>query len=186
MKRVRILMLVPVFIMLLLSESKAQVTELIAQLDLGIGGGVSLPTGQLNDSDNTGYHGVGKLRLHGLLPLSITGMVMYNRLPNKSGGESHQQWMVGAGLEYPIRAVAIHPYFGADVFYSGLSSTAAGSTSTGRGGIGLGGGVVFGLPGMGGIDASVKYQMFNLIGKDSGENTYSQVAASVAFMFNVM
>ena len=167
-------------------KAGAQVTDLIVQLDLGIGGGISLPNGTLSDIDNTGYNGIGKLRLHGVLPLNITGMAMYNRLPNKVGGESDQQWMFGGGLEYAMMSLVVHPYIGGDVFYTSFTNSAAGSPTKSRGGAGIGIGAIFGLPGSGGIDVSAKYQMMNLMGKDSGEETLSQISINAAWMFNIL
>ncbi len=180
--------LIPLLMLTLLfvPRSSAQVTDLIVQLDLGIGGGVSSPTGKLNDIDNVGYNGIAKARLHGIIPLNITGMAMYNRLPNKTGGESDQQWMFGAGLEYGLLSVAVHPYLAADVFYTSFTNTAAGSFTTSRGGVGLGAGAILGLPGTGGLDFAIKYQMMNVFGHESGEETISQISANVAIMFSVL
>src|SRR5712671_1736021 len=55
------------------------------QLDLGIGGGMSLPTGDLNNTNNTGWHVNGLVRLHGFMPLSVVASGSYHRLPNAGG-----------------------------------------------------------------------------------------------------
>jgi hypothetical protein len=175
-------------IMLMAGSASAQ-TPLVGpplNIDLGLGGGVSLPLGDLSNGDNTGYHGLVKARLHGFMPLSVVATGMYNRLPKKTGGESDFYWMIGAGLEYPLPSLVVKPYFGLDVMYDVISNTAANSTSVNRGGIGLGAGVEFSVPAFGSFDTSVKYQLINVTGKDANENTYSQIAASVAIMFGVM
>jgi len=154
-------------------------------LDLGVGGGISLPNGKLNDSDNTGFHVGAKARLHGSIPVNIVLSGNYNRLPNKSGSESDVIWMIGAGLEYPIPSIEVKPYLGADVLVSSFSSTAAGSQSITREGLGLGAGVAFPVPAVGNFDVSVKYQMLNLVGKESNEDTISQIAANVSLMFSI-
>jgi hypothetical protein len=166
-------------------RSQAQITDLIIQLDLGIGGGLSFPTSPLSDNDNVGYNAIGKARLHGILPLNITGMAMFNTLPNKAGGSSDQQWMFGAGLEYGMMSIAVHPYLGVDAFYSSLTNTSSGSSTLNRGGMGFGFGAILGLPGSGGIDASLKYQVMNMWGKESNEQTAGQVTLNAAFMFNI-
>ena len=157
-------------------------------VDLGVGGGVSLPTGDLSNGSNTGWHGLAKIRLHGAMPINIVGTGMYSRLPEKVGRESEVYWIAGAGLEYPIPSAVVKPYFGVDVMYVNVSNTGAGTSSASRGGVGFGAGVEFSLPGFGSFDTSVKYQMLNVFCKDSNvnETTVSQVTASVALMFGVM
>lgn len=155
-------------------------------VDLGFGGGVSMPVGDLSNANNTGWHGLAKLRLHGSMPVNIVGSGMYNRLPNKFGSESDFYWMVGAGIEYPIPSAVVKPYFGVDALYISFNNTGSGTSSASRGGVALGGGVEFSLPGFGSFDTSVKYQILNVMGKDTNELTYSQVAASVALMFGMM
>ena len=156
------------------------------QLDLGIGGGVSMPVGTLNNADNTGYHTGIKGRIRGITRLNLVGSLAYNRLPNKVGGESDVFWTAGGGIEYPVPSTMVEPYFGADVLYNSLSNSAAGAQAKTRFGGALGAGVSFSLPAFGTIDASVKYQLLNLVGKDTGEETVSQIAANVSLMFNVM
>jgi hypothetical protein len=156
------------------------------KMDIGFGGGVSLPVGDLSNVANTGWHGLAKIRLHGSMPISIVGMGTYSRLPEKIGPDSDTYWMFGAGFEYPIPSEVIKPYFAVDAMYINVNNTGSGSSSQSRGGIGLGAGVEFSLPGFGSFDTSVKYQILNLMGKDTNEATASQVAASVAIMFGVM
>ena len=156
------------------------------QLDLGIGGGISMPVGTLSNSDNTGFHAGAKARLHGFMPMSVLGTVSYNRLPNKIGSESDVVWMGTVGLEYPIPSIMVKPYFGADLGYNSLSKTTANAQSRSRWGAGFGAGVSFSVPSFGNIDASVKYQLLNLFGKDPVEDTVSQIAANISLMFSVL
>jgi hypothetical protein len=167
------------------SRSQAQITSLIVQFDLGVGGGLSFPTSTLADNDNIGYNAVAKARLHGILPLNITAMGMFNTLPNKAGGNSDQQWLVGAGLEYGLTSVAVHPYFSVDAYYSDFTNSASGSPTLSRGGMGFGFGAILGLPGSGGIDGSLKYQVMNMWGKEANEESATQVSVTVAYMFNI-
>ena len=155
-------------------------------VDLGFGGGVSLPVGDLSNFSNTGWHGLAKVRLHGSMPINITGTGFYNRLPEKVGTESDYYWMVAAGLEYPIPSAVVKPYFGVDAMYVSINNTGSGSSSASRGGVGLGAGVEFSLPGVGSFDTSVKYQIINVLGKESNETTAAQVVGSVALMFGVL
>ncbi len=160
--------------------------QLPVHLDLGAGGGVSMPTGTLSNGDNTGYHVGAKGRVSGIMPMNILAAVNYSRLPNKVGGETDVIVSASAGLEYPIPSVLIKPYFGVDLMYNSLSNTGAGSTTSSRFGTGLGGGVMFALPGVGDIDASLKYQILNLTGKNPNEDTISQIALNVSLMFGVI
>jgi opacity protein-like surface antigen len=183
-------LLLPLIIVLLLGGNLyAQTPVSISpplNIDLGFGGGVSLPLGKLSDADNTGFHGLVKARLHGFMPLNVVASGAYNRLANKTGSESDTYWMIGAGLEYPLPTPIVKPYFGIDALYNVISNTGAGSSSSNRGGLGVGAGVEFALPGVGSFDTSVKYQVINITGKETNEETYSQVAVSVALMFGVL
>lgn len=154
-------------------------------VEVGFGGGVSIPSGDLSNLDNTGWHGLARLRIHGDMPINIVGQGMYSRLPHKVGSESDFSWIAAAGLECPLQSVAVKPYLGADVMLVSSSNTGPGASSLTRGGLGLGGGVEFGVPGIGSFDASAKYQMLNLMGKDTNESTASQIAVSLAIMFGM-
>jgi len=156
------------------------------KFDLGIGGGVSLPTDKLSDSHNTGFHVGAKARLHSFMPLSIVGSGNYNRLPEKNADNTDSQWMLGVGLEYPIPSVVVKPYLGVDALVNVFKNEGTGTSSFTRGGVGLGVGIEFSIPAFGSFDTSVKYQLFNVVGKENGEETISQIAASVALMFSVL
>jgi hypothetical protein len=155
-------------------------------LDLGLYGGTTLPLGTLADSTNSGWHAGAKARFSGFMPLSVLVAGQYNRIPMKTWGESMTAITVGAGLEYPLTAMVVKPYLGVDGFVSILSSTAPGAASVTREGIGLGGGVQFSVPAFGSFDLSAKYQMINLLGKETNEETQSQLSVSLAIMFSVL
>ncbi|MBI3766819.1 MAG: hypothetical protein HY277_10015 [Ignavibacteriales bacterium] len=155
-------------------------------LDLGVGGGVSLPIGTLSDNVNTGWHAGATARISGLIPINIVGSAYYNRLPFKVGSDASTAWMIGAGIEYPIPGIIVKPYLGLDGLVNVISSTASGAQSITREGLGIGCGLQFSVPAFGSFDASVKYQIFNMLGKESNEETLSQVTASVAVMFSVL
>jgi hypothetical protein len=178
--------------LLCVSALRAQVPSVAAPLgvDLGIGGGISSPSGTLADLDNTGWNALAKVKLRGWIPLHLTGLVQYNRLPNKgtpaAPGGNDAAWMVGAGLElHPLSAPLVDPYLGVDALVNFLSNSGPASASLTREGLGIGGGVQVSVPMFGSIDGSVKYQMLNLAGKESNESTLSQIAASVTLMFTL-
>jgi hypothetical protein len=155
-------------------------------LDLGLGGGVSLPTGDLSNGYNTGYNLGGKLRIGSLLPFNLVASGMYNSLPRKAISTSDNQVIVGGGVEYAIPSAGVHPYFGADALYVRFNSGESGVPSINRGGLGIGAGVEFTIPAFGSFDTSVKYQFLNLMGKEALETTASQIAATVTLMVNLL
>jgi hypothetical protein len=155
-------------------------------LDFGLGGGVSLPTGTLSDFYKTGYHVGGKVRLHGSLPFNVVVAGFYNSLPEKSTDKSDTQTMISGGLEVAIPSAGVHPYFGADVIYVNFQNEGTGPSSFDRGGLGVGAGVEFTIPAFGSFDTSVKYQFMNIMGKEDGEDTMSQVAATVTVMLGLI
>jgi len=155
-------------------------------IELGFGGGVSLPNGKLSDVNETGYHAGAKARFKSILPMNIVASANYNRLPEKGTDKTDSQWMVGAGLEYSLPGAGVSPYLGVDAMLNIFDNQGTGTSSFSRGGLGLGAGVLFSLPGVGSFDTSVKYQMMNLMGKDPGEETYSQIAANVSLMFGIL
>ncbi len=158
------------------------------KLDLGFGGGPSVPLGSLKDVDNTGFNIGAKARLHGSIPVNFAGLVSYNRLSNKFGTYADFMWSLGAGIEYPfpLPEPIVKPYLAGDLLFTSLSNTAPGTSSVTRTGIGVGGGVEFSLVGISNLDASLKYQVFNLAGKNAGEVTRSQVALNISIMFGII
>lgn len=156
-------------------------------LDFGLGGGVSLPTAGITNIYNTGYHGGGKVRLGGWLPVNLIAAGWYNSMPEKAADQSDTQVMIGGGVELAIISAGVHPYFGLDVFYTEFTDKGPVQASFSRGGIGVGAGVEFSLEGFGSFDTSVKYQYMNVMGKENdSEPTYSQIAATVALMFGLL
>ncbi len=165
--------------------SLAQTPASPVNIDLGIGGGVSQPVGSLGDITNTGWNAGARARISGLIPLHLLASATYNRLPFKSSSDSHTACLLGAWVELPIPLVIVRPYLGSDGLVSVVSSTATPGSVT-REGFGIGGGVMFSAPFLGNIDASLKYQMFNVVGKVSNEDTISQVAATLSLMFPLL
>ena len=164
----------------------AQMVQAPISLNVGIGGGVSMPNGTLADGHNTGWHAGGKVRLGGWLPVALTGMARHNSLPAKTGDVSDDQLLLGGGFEYNLPSLAVHPYFGADVFYVDFNNKSAASGHYNRTGLGLGAGVEFQIPGLGSFDTELKYQWLNMWGKVDGEPELSQIAATVTLMFGLL
>lgn len=155
-------------------------------IDIGLGGGATLPSGKLIDANNTGWHAGAKVRLHGFMPLSIVALGTYHRLPDKNGTDTDAETMIGAGLEYPLPSAMVKPYFAVDGTVNIFNNSGTGASSRTREGIGVGAGVEFSIPAFGSFDTSIKYQMLNLIGKEAAEDDISQISASVAIMFSVI
>ena len=170
------------------------------KLTLGVGAGPSTPTGSLSDLDNAGWNAGANVRVEGLIPLELVGMVQYNRLPNRSqyiefaigrpsllgSGESDVAWLYGVGLEYPFSLPVIRPYIGVDGFITSLSNTAPNSPSVTREGIDAGIGAQIPFAVFGNVNVEFKYQIFNIAGKEQNEDTYSQVMANISISFGVL
>jgi hypothetical protein len=175
-----------VLVLLLASlTAGAQVVEAPVTLKAGIGGGVSLPSGTLSDGHNTGWNAGAKVRLGGWIPLNVVAVGAFNSLPSKSVDNSDDQLILGGGIEYAITSAVVHPYFGLEAYYVDFDNQASGTPSFTRGGMGVGAGVEFALPGLGSFDTAVKYQYLNSMGKNEGEDDIAQIAATVTLMFDV-
>ena len=174
-----VLLIVPV-------PAGSQIIESPISLKLGIGGGVSLPTGSLGDAYNTGWNAGAKVRLGGWIPVNLVAVGMHNSLPLKGADNSDDQLILGGGIEYAITSVVVHPYIGADYYYVNFDNKASGAPAFNRGGLGVGAGVEFSIPGFGSFDTGVKYQYLNLTGKEEGERDVSQIAATVTLMLGLI
>jgi hypothetical protein len=163
----------------------AQVVESPITLKAGIGGGVSLPSGTLSDDFNTGWNAGAKVRLGGWIPLNVVAVGSFNSLPLKSTGDAAEQIILGGGIEYAITSAVVHPYFGVEAYYVDYDNGALDEANFSRGGVGVGAGVEFALPGLGSFDTAVKYQYLNSMGKEDGEDDIAQIAATVSLMFDV-
>lgn len=172
---------------ILLSASLPVCAQTPVTLGFGLGGGVSLPTAEMSKLFNTGYHGGGKVRLGGWLPVNLVASGWYNSMPEKTADQSDTQVMVGGGFEYAIVSAEVHPYFGVDAFYTEFTDKGTIDTSFSRGGLGIGAGVEFTIPSFGSFDTSVRYQYMNVMGKENAEEkTFSQIAATVTLMFALL
>jgi hypothetical protein len=158
-------------------------------INLGVGGGLTMPSGDYSTGSSTGYHGLAKARFGAVMPLDITGTVAYHHVPDKVGSEAVNMIQVAVGVEYPIPATPeVKPYVGAEVAFNSMSYTLAGSSSRSREGINILAGAQFM-----GFDGTVKYQLLNVMGKEDQtiggftitEPSYNQITISVAYMFGL-
>ncbi len=169
-------------------------------IDLGIGGGLTLvqsPTAYKDAGFSTEYHiGIkGKLNFP-LVPITPIGFIDYHFL---SGTETFNMLSVdtkqnilsiGVGGEFSLVPGPISPYIGLDFEYnnfgdfkiSGAADTTLNS-SISRTGIGVGAGVMIKLIPLFNVDVSLKYQMLNLFGKESGEETIGIINLNAAIFF---
>lgn len=152
------------------------------------------------------HYGVkGKFKLP-IIPLTITGHVLYasfsgegeySLVPgtNPVNVETESSLLTfGVGAEYAFVPGPISPYLSVDLFYANSGETKISSTAQGasfdqtfegdnRTGIGIGGGLDFGILPMVDIDVSAKYNINNLIGKEEGEETFSTLTYSATVYF---
>lgn len=176
----KVLSLVTVIILCFAATSFAQVGPPVS-MNLGLGAGVTMPSGDYSTGSNTGYHGAAKLRIGSLIPVDLTGAVAYHHVADKVGSDATNMIQIAAGIEYAIPSVEVKPYLSAEVALNSFSNTAAGSTSRSREGLNIGAGAQFM-----GFDGAVKYQMLNLMGKADiapgvSEATYSQITLTVMY-----
>lgn len=166
-------------------------------INLGIGGGLTLVqapafyTDQLNFSSE--YHvGIkGKLNIP-LFPITPIGFIDYHFLRGTASTEAgdvdtkQNVFSIGLGGELPLIPGPISPYLGLDFEFNNFGDLTIGSTTSSgmsRSGIGVGAGIMFKLLPVINIDASLKYQMLNLIGKKDTEDTIGIINFNVALFF---
>jgi len=167
-------------------------------IDLGFGGGLSVVQSPAYYTDVAGfsseYHiGIkGKLNLP-LIPFTPIGFIEYHffrgsqNTPLINGDTKQNILSLGVGGEWSMSPGPLNPYLGLDLEFNHLSDleTAGSSTAAGvsRMGLGFGIGVMFKLIPLFNLDVSVKYQMLNLIGKKSGEETIGIINLNGALFF---
>jgi hypothetical protein len=147
---------------------------------IGVGGGLSMPSGDLSNSVNSGYHGVAKLTLGAILPFDLAGEVSYHHLPFTQGSDALNDLQIGVGIQYPLGLPIVNPYISVLAAYNSLSSSAPNFASESREGVNLGVGAKFLM-----FDATVQYDLLNLAGKNSGENTNDMITLSVMYSFGL-
>lgn len=207
MKRILI-----VFAVLFLSSGMIQAQSISVGLTGGLTN-IMGPDALTDDIENGGmgfsthpHYGLkGKFSLP-VIPLTITGQVLYASFSgegeysivpgtNPVNFETESSLLTfGVGAEYAFIPGPISPYLSFDVFYANSGETKLSSTTQGanfeqkfdgesRTGIGVGGGLDFGLLPMIDVDVSAKYNINNLIGKEEGEETFSTLNFSATVYF---
>ncbi len=163
-------------------------------IKLGIGGGLSSVQSPTYYTDNAGfsseYHiGVkGKLSLP-VIPITPIGFVEYHffRGLTPAGADTKQNILsIGVGGELSLLPGPLSPYVGLDIEFNSLGDfeTTGSPTASGvsRMGLGIGAGAMLTLLPID-FDVSLKYQMLNLFGKESGEETIGIINLNAAIFF---
>jgi hypothetical protein len=179
MKKLSVLFLILMISFFSFQDSRAQ------SLRFGIGGGLSMVESPSYYTDGLGfsteYHiGIkGKLELP-VFPITPIGFVEYHFLngsmdtPLGSVDTKQNILSIGVGGEFSFVPGPISPYLGVDLMFNNFGDLEAAGVTTSSGvsrmGIGVGAGAMLSLIIID-VDVSLKYQMMNLIGKDSGEET---------------
>jgi hypothetical protein len=176
-------------------------------LKFGVGGGLSFFSNSNSYvSFNTGYHVGAKIKLDiPMIPITpvafvnyhfMSGTVPYGFATNNgvyvTGNADYKQKMLsyGVGAEYSFLPGLVRPYIAVDF---GINSpgdatidTPYGSitqSSSTRTGIDIGAGAEVKIPFFFTLDGSIKYNMLNLFGKDSGEGNINAVVVNVSVLF---
>jgi len=126
-----------------LRAQHAQPTEGIR---FGLGGGLTLPTGDYGTFDKTGWHLLGLIQLPiSNSPIHLRFDALYGSTSHKGGGGSTTLTGATADLLYHIgeRASSVRPYVLGGL---GIYNVSDGSSAT-KFAYGLGGGILFGLGG---------------------------------------
>ncbi len=188
MKKLFVLFLFAAFSILSLQETDAQ------GIKLGIGGGLSAVQSPSYYTDAAGfsseYHlGVkGKLSIP-LFPITPIGFIEYHffRGQTPAGADTKQNILsIGVGGEMELLPGPLSPYLGLDLEFNNFGDfeTTGSTTQSGvsRMGLGIGAGAMLTLLPID-FDVSLKYQMLNLFGKESGEETIGIINLNVAIFF---
>jgi hypothetical protein len=185
-----LLLLVPLF---LSGNTMAQ------GLKFGVGGGLSVfSNGNSNLSYSAGAHVGVKIKLDiPMVPITPVGFVNYHFLSgtydNSGISATYNQKILsyGIGAEYTLLPGLVRPYiavdFGVNNIGEGTLSTPIGTFKTipseTRSGLDIGAGTEIKIPFLFTLDGSIKYNMMNLFGKDSGEDNFSAVVINVSVLF---
>jgi hypothetical protein len=146
-------------------------------MTFGIAAGATLPTGDLGDGFDTGFHGMVTLGfMPSMLPFGLRIDGMYNALGSSAeGGEDLKLMSVSANGMFSMGAMPASPYLIGGVGY--YNADAGGDESTSDFGINLGIGAKFTLSGFGTF-AEVRYH--NVF---SDPDSYSFVPLTFGIMF---
>ncbi len=168
-----------------------------AQVSIVVGGGPSAPLGSLSDKDDAGWNARAAVCVRDWIPVHLLAFAQYNRLPNRHtlagagapvqpSDESDVAWLFGVGAQFPFSLPIVSPHIDVEGFVSSLSNTAANAPTMSREGIDFGAGAEIPFPIIGEAGVSVKYQILNLGGKDTNEDTFTQIIANISLSFDLL
>ena len=171
-------------------------------LKLGLSGGITNFTGPDGVTNDVSKGGLGyAAELHyglkakfglPLIPLNFTGYIINHAMSTDEDGIEVSQNIlsIGVGAEWALIPGPIAPYLGVDILSNTLGDLEVngnkvnGSESSFGAAIGVG--IDFKLLPKIDVDASVKYNMFNLTGRDDGEDVTSSINLNVAVLFSII
>jgi len=164
-------------------------------LKIGIGGGLSSVQSPSYYTDAAGfsseYHIGIKAKLSvPVIPITPIGFIEYHFFRGKTAvgdADTKQNILsIGVGGELSLLPGPLSPYLGLDIEFNSLGDfeTTGAPTASGvsRMGLGIGAGVMLTLLPID-FDVSLKYQMLNLFGKESGEETIGIINLNAAIFF---
>jgi opacity protein-like surface antigen len=158
--------------------------------DVGVGGGLTMMQNDTYKNFNmeTGFHIGLKAKLNlPLIPITPVGFLNYHFLSGEFLGTDLKQniFQIGAGGEFSLLPGPVSPYLALDVAMNnfGAFDGVPGSESVSRVGLALGAGVQLGGLIPINLDASLKYHLMNLMGKEDGEESIGAIMFNVFFLF---
>ncbi len=186
MKKSIILFLFAAISLLSLQETNAQ------SIKIGIGGGLSSVQSPTYYTDNAGFSSEYHIGLKGMLsipvfPITPIGFIEYHffRGQTPEGADTKQNILsIGVGGQMELLPGPLSPYIGLDLEFNNLGEITGLPTgsSVSRMGLGVGAGVMLTLLPID-FDVSLKYQMLNLFGKESGEENIGIINLNAAIFF---
>ncbi len=188
MKKSIILFLFAAFCIFSPQETSAQ------GLKIGVGGGLSSVQSPAYYTDAAGFSSEYHVGLKGklsipLFPIIPVGFIEYHffRGQTPGGADTKQNILsIGVGGEMELLPGPLSPYLGLDLEYNNFgdfeTSGSPSASGVSRMGLGIGAGVMLTLLPID-FDVSLKYQMLNLFGKDSGEETIGIINLNAAIFF---
>jgi Outer membrane protein beta-barrel domain len=195
MKKITTILLAVLLSCLFIQNTKAQ------SIDLGIGGGLTFVQSPTSYTDLTGFSSEFHVGIKGklnfpLIPITPIGFIDYhflNGTESTSLGDFNTKQNIltlGLGGELSLVPGPLSPYVGLDFEFNKLGDyTVTGPLgeskigSVSRTGLGIDAGVMIKLIPLFNVDVSLKYQMLNLFGKESGEETIGIINLNAALFF---
>ena len=201
MKKTKVAVLLVSFLILFSSDIFGQLVS------IGVGGGLTQVTGPegttkavseggLGYSSEYNFGAIGKVDLP-LVPITPRAFIIYHKF-NGDGTFNGEQiensqsiLSLGVGASYnfiPVPA-GVDPYIALDIMFNHFGEFSGEDyplSKKSRSGLGIGAGAEVSLLPKINVDISASYRMFNLFGKDSGEETLSAVNLDLFLMFSLL